>query len=531
MRGRMHWMFRGDVDTRSVKKLTWATVVRVLRYSRPYWGVLTGGLFLILIQTGINLVQPLLFRELIDNALPNRNVELINVLALGLVFIPIIDNIVGIAVRYLNSKVGEGVIYDLRRNLYAHLQRMSLRFFTHTQGGELISRLNSDVINAQGAISDTLVGSVTQGINLIATLIIMLALEWRLTLLGLLVFPFFYLLARFVGVKLRAITRESMELNAQMNAMMNETLNIGGALLVKLFGQHKVETNRFERRAARVRDIGIKRAVFSSQFWAMMGLIGVVGSGLVYFIGSYLFLSNIFTIGTIVAFSGYLSRLYGPLQYLINVPVQFATSVVSFERVFEVIDLPLDIAEKPDAHVLKDSRGELVTPMVTGDGAARGSIAVGPTPALVASPTPIPGFAPLNPTTPPNLPAVDNRAGNGAPALTNVAFSSSVGVDDCPISPTTTFSGSASSIYVSAVGQMLTSSNVVSSRWLLDGVEQVIYTWSPSALVDGACIWFYITPEGVPFTPGSWSVELTIDGATVSTSGFTIEGDAMSDGS
>ncbi|MDZ4767246.1 MAG: hypothetical protein SGI73_22110 [Chloroflexota bacterium] len=174
---------------------------------------------------------------------------------------------------------------------------------------------------------------------------------------------------------------------------------------------------------------------------------------------------------------------------------------------------------------------QLVTPMVTGDGAARGSIAVGPTPALVASPTPIPGFAPLNPTTPPNLPAVDNRAGNGAPALTNVAFSSSVGVDDCPISPTTTFSGSASSIYVSAVGQMLTSSNVVSSRWLLDGVEQVIYTWSPSALVDGACIWFYITPEGVPFTPGSWSVELTIDGATVSTSGFTIEGDAMSDGS
>ncbi|MDZ4767245.1 MAG: ABC transporter ATP-binding protein [Chloroflexota bacterium] len=361
----MHWMFRGDVDTRSVKKLTWATVVRVLRYSRPYWGVLTGGLFLILIQTGINLVQPLLFRELIDNALPNRNVELINVLALGLVFIPIIDNIVGIAVRYLNSKVGEGVIYDLRRNLYAHLQRMSLRFFTHTQGGELISRLNSDVINAQGAISDTLVGSVTQGINLIATLIIMLALEWRLTLLGLLVFPFFYLLARFVGVKLRAITRESMELNAQMNAMMNETLNIGGALLVKLFGQHKVETNRFERRAARVRDIGIKRAVFSSQFWAMMGLIGVVGSGLVYFIGSYLFLSNIFTIGTIVAFSGYLSRLYGPLQYLINVPVQFATSVVSFERVFEVIDLPLDIAEKPDAHVLKDSRGELVFDHVT----------------------------------------------------------------------------------------------------------------------------------------------------------------------
>jgi ATP-binding cassette subfamily B protein len=357
-------MFR-DVDPKSIKKLTWATVIRVLRYARPYWGLLLGGLILILIQTGTSLLQPLLFRELLDNALPNRNVELINVVALGMVMIPIVDNILSVIVRYLNARVGEGVIYDLRRNLYGHLQRMSLRFFTHTQGGELISRLNNDVVNAQTAVSDTLVGMITQGINLIATLIIMLALEWRLTLIGLAVFPLFYLLARYVGVKLRAITRESMELNAQMNAMMNETLNIGGALLVKLFGQHKVETGRFSTRAARVRDIGVRRTVLSSQFWAMMALIGVVGSGLVYFIGSYLYLSNIFTIGTIVAFAGYIGRLYSPLQYLINAPVQFATSVVSFERVFEVLDLPLEVAEKPDAIRLGDTRGELAFEGVT----------------------------------------------------------------------------------------------------------------------------------------------------------------------
>jgi hypothetical protein len=177
---------------------------------------------------------------------------------------------------------------------------------------------------------------------------------------------------------------------------------------------------------------------------------------------------------------------------------------------------------------------QLVTPIVIGDGAARGSIPIAPTPALFATPTPIPGLAPLNPSAnvPPTdanaaVPAAGNASGAGAPALTNVAFSSSVGADDCPISPTTSFSSAATSIYVSAVGQNLTSSNVVASRWLLDGTEQVVYTWSPSAPVNGACIWFYITPEGVPFTPGSWSVELTLDGTVISTTGFTISGDGM----
>jgi ATP-binding cassette subfamily B protein len=339
--------------------MTWALIRRVLAYARPYRLALLGGLILILLQIAISLISPLLFRDLIDHALPERDLARINLLALGLVLIPIVDNVFSIIGRFLNARVGEGVIFDLRRTLYAHLQRMSLRFFTRTKGGELISRLNNDVVNAQTAITDTLIGAFSQTIRLIAILAVMIALDWRLTLIGAAVFPFFYLLSNLVGARLRIITRESMELNAQMNAMMNETLNIGGALLVKLFGQRAAEVARFESRAARVRDIGVRRAVFASQFWALLGLVSVVGTGVVYWVGSYLYLEGVFTIGTIVAFAGYLAQLYGPLQYLVNIPVQFSASVVSFERVFEVIDLPLEIDEKPDAIQLETARGEL----------------------------------------------------------------------------------------------------------------------------------------------------------------------------
>jgi len=277
------WMYRGlDTDSRPPSKMTWALIRRVLAYARPYRLALLGGLILILLQIAISLISPLLFRDLIDHALPERDLARINLLALGLVLIPIVDNVFSIIGRFLNAKVGEGVIFDLRRTLYAHLQRMSLRFFTRTKGGELISRLNNDVVNAQTAITDTLIGAFSQTIRLIAILAVMIALDWRLTLIGAAVFPFFYLLSNLVGARLRIITRESMELNAQMNAMMNETLNIGGALLVKLFGQRAAEVARFESRAARVRDIGVRRAVFASQFWALLGLVSVVGTGVVY---------------------------------------------------------------------------------------------------------------------------------------------------------------------------------------------------------------------------------------------------------
>ncbi len=358
------YLWSGD-DVDQDTKLTWPLIRRVLGYARPYRALIVLSLILVIIGAGLDLLTPLIFRDLIDRTLPQKDVGRLDVLALGLILIPIFDSGLSIIQRKLNSSIGEGVIFDLRVHLYTHLQRMSLRFFTNTKTGELMSRLNNDVVNAQTAISDTLVGIVTNSVKVIATLLVMLTLEWRLTIIGLLVFPLFFFAAKRVGMKLRDIAREAMDNNAYMNAMMNETLNISGALLVKLFGRKQVEIDRFEQRAARVRDIGIRRAVIGSQFFTLLGAVGVIGTALVFWVGGHLVLSGVFTIGTIVAFSAYLGQLYGPLQWLTNAPVDFATSMVSFERVFEVVDLPTEIAEKPNAPALTDVRGELTFDDVT----------------------------------------------------------------------------------------------------------------------------------------------------------------------
>jgi ATP-binding cassette subfamily B protein len=346
-------------------RVTWTMLRRVLAYGRPYWGRIAAMLVTILITTGLGLLTPLIFRDLIDNTLPNGDANRLNVLALALVAIPVVSGVIRVAERKLNVSIGEGVIYDLRVGLFGHLQRMSLRFFTNTKTGELMSRLNNDVVGAQRAISNTIVDIITNLITVLATLAVMLALEWRLTILGVLVLPLFILAARRLGGRMREIAREQMGHNAQMNAMMNETLNISGALLVKLFGRGNNEVERFEDRASRVRDAGIRRAVLSSQFFVWISLVGVAGTALVYWVGGHLVLNGEFTIGTIVAFGTYLTQLYMPLQALTNAPVDFATSMVSFERVFEVIDLPVEIEEKPDAVALNDVNGELVFEDVT----------------------------------------------------------------------------------------------------------------------------------------------------------------------
>jgi len=276
-----------------------------------------------------------------------------------------LNALVGVVQRQLNAQIGEGVIFDLRTALYGKLQRLSLRFFTHTKTGELMSRLNNDVVGAQNAISNTIVNIVTNLIEAAAILIVMLSLEWRLTLVSVIILPLFILISRKLGTRLRELARRSMEMNAQMNAHMSETLNIGGALLVKLFGRTFDEEKRFRERAASVRDIGVQRAVYGTAFFATIGLVSAVGTALVYGFGGYLAIAGAFTIGTIVAFGSYLGSLYGALQGLANAPVEFSTSVVSFERVFELIDLPQDIAEKPGALELHQSKGELVFDDVT----------------------------------------------------------------------------------------------------------------------------------------------------------------------
>jgi ATP-binding cassette subfamily B protein len=340
-------------------KLTRELLLRVLSYARPYWKGISGMLVLILISTGVSLVSPLIFRTMIDQVLPQKDLQKLILLALALLFLPILNGGVAVVQRRLNAEVGEGVTFDLRVALFSRLQRMSLRFFTNTKVGELMSRLNNDVVGAQNAISNTIVNIITNIIEMIALLAVMLSLEWRLTIVSVLILPLFIIAAQRLGVVLRDIARRSMELNAQMNAHMNETLNIGGALLVKLFGRWKDENGRFGERAANVRDVGVQRAVVGSVFFMILGLVSAVGTALVYGLGGYYVIQGSFTVGTIVAFGAYLGQLYGTLQGLASAPVDFSTSMVSFERVFELLDLPHDITEKKDARELKDVKGEL----------------------------------------------------------------------------------------------------------------------------------------------------------------------------
>ncbi len=340
-------------------QVSWALLRRVLRYAAPYRGPIAGMLALILASTGLTLLTPLIMRQLIDRTLPQRDLRQLVLLAAALLVIPALGGFIGVGQRWLNSKVGEGVIYDLRVALFAHLQRLSLRFFTNTKQGELMSRLNNDVIGAQNAISNTIVSIVTDSIEALAVAVVMVKLEWRLMLISILVLPLFLLVARRLAGRLRDAAREQMNMNAQMNAMMNETLSIGGALLVKLFGRTQVEVNRFDGRAARVRDLGVQRAVMGAILFIIIGLLAAVGTALIYGLGGYFVIQGTFTVGTIVAFGAYLSNLYSSLQSLASAPVEFATSMVSFERVFEVLDLPADIEEAPGALVLGHVRGEL----------------------------------------------------------------------------------------------------------------------------------------------------------------------------
>jgi ATP-binding cassette subfamily B protein len=354
-------------DEKERPKLSRELLRRVLAFAHPYrWQV--GFLLLtILFISGISAITPLLMRDLIDNALPSRDMARLNRVALGLISIPLINGLIGVAQRRLSAAVGEGVIYDLRRTLYEHMQHMSLRFFTETRTGELMSRLNNDVVGAQSAVTSTLMSITSNVISLAITLSIMLALEWRLTLLSLLIVPLFLLPARYVGRYLRVLRRKSMELSAEMNATMNETLNVSGALLVKLFGRERMEIKRFTRDAGGVRDIGVQSAVISQWFFLMLGITGAMGTAAIYWLGGYLYLTgeNGLTIGTIVAFGSYLAQLYGPLMSLTNAPVEFAQSMVSFERVFEALDLPVDIREKSQAVNLGDVKGQVVFEDVT----------------------------------------------------------------------------------------------------------------------------------------------------------------------
>lgn len=344
-------------EERSV--ITWSLLGRVWQFARPYYRRVLGLLLTILLTSTISLIQPMLFRDLIDNAIPQADITRLNWLALGMISIPLVNGVVGLWQQHLKANIGEGIIYDLRRALYLHIQQMSLRFFTQMRTGELLSRLNNDVVGAQQAIGETLVTIISNIVTIVVTLVIMLFFEWRLTLLAMVIFPLFMITARYVERALRTLSRKSLAYQAEMNVTIHETLNVSGALLVKLFGREAQELGRFSKDADAVRKIEVQSAVVGSWLFGILGVVSVIGTVVVYWVGGHLVLRQEFTVGTIVAFSVYLTQLYGPLMTLTNAPIEFAQSMVSFERVFEVLDMPMEITTSPSAPALPPVKGQI----------------------------------------------------------------------------------------------------------------------------------------------------------------------------
>jgi len=307
--------------------------------------------------TLLSVIPPLLIRQLIDVAIPAGDLGMVTLLGLGMVAIPILTGGLGVAQRWASAATGEGIIFDLRCQLYGHLQRMSLGFFTATRTGELMSRLNNDVVGAQQAVTGTFVSLAANSLSVVVTLFVMFGIEWRLTLLAVAILPGFILASRRVGKMLRAVRRDQMEYNARMNAQMQETLSVSGALLVKLFGRTTSEDAEFAARATKVRELGVRQATIGRWFFMALGVMSALGTAIVFWVGGVMVINEVLTVGSVVAMSFYLANLYGPLSGLSNARVEFATSLVSFERVFEVLDLPLEVPEPAQPVSMNGARG------------------------------------------------------------------------------------------------------------------------------------------------------------------------------
>ena len=357
MHGGGWWSYLRYDESKGRPRVDSRLLRRVLAYARPYWGYVTLILLAIAVTSLLGLIPPLLYRDLIDTVLPEGDVARLNILALAMIGIPLLSGLIGVGQRYLSARMGEGIIFDLRQEMYTHMQRMSLRFFTHTKSGEVISRFTNDVVGAQSAVTGTLPNITTNIITLVSTLVVMISIEWRLALLSVVVLPLFLLPARRVGRILRKIRRQAMEYNADMSSIITETLGINGVLLVKTFGRQRQEVERFRETNRNVREIGVRRALVGRWFFLGLGIASAIGTALLYWAGGHLVLGGAITVGTIVAFAAYLARLYGPISALSNVQVEFATSMVSFERVFEYLDLPIEINDRPGAAQLASVEG------------------------------------------------------------------------------------------------------------------------------------------------------------------------------
>ena len=352
-------MMPGDSDSVKEVKLADGTFRRVWTFAKPYKKTIIVFLLAIISSALLALVPPFMIRAIIDDAIPDGDRRMIGVLAGVAVAAALGDAGLAILQRWCSSHVGEGLIYDLRSALFAKVQRLPIAFFTRTPTGSITSRLNTDVIGAQSAVTSTLGSVVSNVIVLVTTLGAMIVLEWRITLLTLVVLPLFIIPARRVGMRLQGIAREQMGHNAAMNTQMTERFNVSGAMLVKLFGSGDRERTSFERRAAGVRDTGIRAAIVGRVFFVALGLVAAIGTAAIYGIGAVMVVDGSLETGDLVALAALVTRVYQPLTGLTNARVDLMTSMVSFERVFEVLDAPEAITEKPGAVDLVDATGTI----------------------------------------------------------------------------------------------------------------------------------------------------------------------------
>jgi ATP-binding cassette, subfamily B, bacterial len=344
----MHQLSRED-PTKGRDGLTPGTTRRILVFARPYTRQVIGFLALVIVDALLVVASPLLFKTIVDDGILKHDGGLVTQLALVVAVLAIGEAGLTLAQRWYSSRIGEGLIYDLRTRVFGHVQRMPLAFFSRTHTGSLVSRLNNDVIGAQRAFTSTLSGVVSNVISLLMVAGFMFLLSWQITLIALVLLPVFLLPAKWAGRKLSGLTREQMQTNALLSASMTERFNVGGALLVKLFGRPADEQREFSEKSAKVRDLGVTIAMTGRIFYSALTLVAALATALVYGIGGHLAIRDAVTVGDLVALATLMGRLYGPLTALSNVRIDIMTALVSFERVFEVLDLEPMIKEADDA--------------------------------------------------------------------------------------------------------------------------------------------------------------------------------------
>ena len=356
------WMsFRSLTADQSVKnqKLKPGTISRITRFAIPYKILLIFFMITVVIDAFLIIASPLLLRKLIDDGVIPKDFELVTSLAVLVGLIAILDAVFSMIGRWFSARIGEGLIYDLRKQVFEHVQRQSIAFFTRTQTGALISRLNSDVIGAQQAFTSTLSGIVSNSLSLLLVIITMLTLSWQITLVSLVLLPVFLIPTKWIGRKLQGLTRQSFDINAQMSSNMTERFNVSGALLVSLYGDSEKEKSEFAIKARKVADIGISIAMLNRIFFIALTSIAAIATAVAYGIGGHLAINDQLTVGTLLAITALLARLYGPLTALSNVRVDVMSALVSFERVFEVLDLQPMVTESQNAKMLKTDKPEV----------------------------------------------------------------------------------------------------------------------------------------------------------------------------